>query len=259
LLTEKKTKPISAVHFSTEAQFDILAINGQRYSGTVGPKHVTPQGTVVWTSDSIDHNSGWQLCPSPPRGTPPPGYSGFWVSSGACSVDSTGCVASPNYPHQYGNDQACSIEAINMINPTITAQSFLTETAHDYMTVNGQQYSGTDGPRKVVVSGPITWSSDYATAKSGWRVCKEAVSGPDAQGAAATATGRSSSLSTVAPVGGDASSGMFLWVAAAMGLTAATAAVCSVRYCSQSKRNYVNMDTPFEKTTYGRKAGWDGL
>jgi len=254
-----KTKPISAVTFLTEAEYDILAINGQRYSGRNGPSDVTPQGTIIWTSDSIDRNQGWKLCPVLPRETPPPGYSGLWVTSGTCSIDSKGCAVSPNYPQQYGNDQACSIAAINMINPAITAQSFLTEMTFDYMQVNGQKFSGTAGPQKVAVIGPITWSSDYATAKDGWKICK-APPPPPAQRAGATATkGSSSSSSTVAPAAGDATGNSFMWLLVLIGLTSALTGVCAFRRFKRSPNSYVNMDTPFDKTTYGRKAGWDGL
>jgi len=261
----EKAKPISAVTFSTEAKFDILAINGQRFSGTNGPKYLTPRGTIVWTSDSLDRSVGWRLCPLPPRQTPPPGYSGLWVASGPCSIGTTGCAVSPNYPQNYGHDQKCSIEAINMINPTITASSFLTEATYDYMQVNGQRLSGSSGPTNAIVSGPITWSSDYATAKSGWKICP--VSRPAAQSTGATATGRSSNLGTVAPAarGGtrDTSGTMFMGLsiqyAALLGLVSVVAVLGSVWLCRRGRSTRAEPDKPWNQTTYGRKAGWDGL
>jgi hypothetical protein len=174
-------------------------------------------------------------------------------------MGSTGCALSPNYPQHYGPDQKCSIEAINMINPTIAASSFLTEMTYDYMQVNGQKFSGTDGPRNVVVSGPITWSSDYATAKSGWKICS--VSRADAQSKGAIAKGRSSNLGKVAAARGgtgDTSGNMFMFYAAALGLVAVMTVLGSLWFCRRSKST-ANTDIPWNKTTYGRKAGWDGL
>lgn len=259
---EERATPINAVEFKTEAQYDILAINGKRYSGTDGPRGVTPQGTVVWTSDSMDRNRGWKLCPGTPwiaspasPRSPPPGYSGFWVASGLCTVDSTGCVVSPNYPQPYGHNQDCSIQAINMINPTISADNFLTEMTYDYMEVNGKRFSGTNGPKRVAVVGPITWTSDYAQAKAGWRLCREVATHPVTQRTGATAT-RPSSKGTVAPP--PQPQGSFMWVAALLGITA-TITACGFMYRRRSRSKSTNMESPYEKTTYGRKAGWDGL
>jgi hypothetical protein len=55
--------------FSTEWGYDTLTVNGQIYSGTMGPNYVWPIGAIVWTSDFEQPSKGWRLCL---EGTPNP-------------------------------------------------------------------------------------------------------------------------------------------------------------------------------------------
>lgn len=56
--------PILAPSFNTESNYDILTVNGQSYSGGMGPSGVVPTGFISWSSDFSVTYSGWKLCPS---------------------------------------------------------------------------------------------------------------------------------------------------------------------------------------------------
>ncbi|CAK0868359.1 unnamed protein product [Prorocentrum cordatum] len=58
-----KISHVTADTFSTEWGYDVLKINGQTYSGTLGPSSVKPLGPIVWTSDFESALNGWRLCP----------------------------------------------------------------------------------------------------------------------------------------------------------------------------------------------------
>jgi len=97
----------------------------------------------------------------------------FWnVSSGPCTIDRTGCLLSPNWPKNYGNNEACEI-AVNSKNipKPIFSISFVTEYRYDVLRVNKVSYSGFTGPSHVTPTETITWTSDYSITKSGWKLC----------------------------------------------------------------------------------------
>jgi len=53
---------------------------------------------------------------------------------------------------------------------------FSTEGIHDYLTVNGNDYSGGEaevvgGIESLVATGTITWSSDFSVEGEGWEIC----------------------------------------------------------------------------------------
>jgi len=61
--------------FNTEEDYDILTMNGTRYSGTRGPPSGVYSGVIEWTSDRSISSSGWRLCKgaaSTPQPTPAP-------------------------------------------------------------------------------------------------------------------------------------------------------------------------------------------
>jgi hypothetical protein len=83
-------------------------------------------------------------------------------------MDGNSCVKSTNYPSNYGNSQACTVE----ISPAakIDVIAFNTESGYDEMTVNGVEYSG-DGSGLDGKVSTLSWSTDEADTRSGWKVC----------------------------------------------------------------------------------------
>ena len=107
----------------------------------------------------------------------------FTVSSGSCTVDpsSPNCIRSPNFPSNYGDNQACAITPTALaIGRPLTATSFSTEYFWDYLRIPSHP-SGTltnfnsglgGGPSNFILGpGAIQWSSDSSVVSSGWRVC----------------------------------------------------------------------------------------
>jgi len=106
--------------------------------------------------------------PTPvPTPAPPPGT--WSVSGTGCSM-SGNCIQSSNHPGNYGNNQACDIDATQV---TITVDAFDTESRYDWLTMpDGSRYSGSSGPPSGTYSGTIAWASDYSVVRSGWKLCK---------------------------------------------------------------------------------------
>merc|ERR1719460_2724342 len=95
--------------FDTERGYDKLVVNGATYDGRSGPEGVIPNGVISWTSDSSVTRSGWKICATSAVTTtrPVPGKLIWSLASGLCTVEADGCAASPNYPAEYNNNQAC--------------------------------------------------------------------------------------------------------------------------------------------------------
>ena len=70
-----KPSVLRVVDFATEAEYDVLTVNGMRYSGVSGDSSSEPALAVgdvfvlwtdiVWESDYRDSNIGWELCVEP--------------------------------------------------------------------------------------------------------------------------------------------------------------------------------------------------
>merc|ERR1719499_73115 len=106
--------------------------------------------------------------PTPqPTPVPPPGS---WVIMGSGCEEDGACVQSLNHPENYGNRESCQVGLYG--NVSIEVEAFLTESNFDELTIGGNRYSGLFGPRSGVYSGVITWTSDFADTRSGWRFCK---------------------------------------------------------------------------------------
>ena len=92
----------------------------------------------------------------------------FFNLSGPCT-STGGCVQSPNYPNNYGNDEFCEILAPDQ---PFYSVHFATESGYDYLTVGGQAFSGTSGPPNgITTSDVIRWNSSSAGVGSGWQIC----------------------------------------------------------------------------------------
>merc|ERR1719166_621379 len=105
--------------------------------------------------------------PAPPTPAPPP--PGTWEISGTGCQMSGNCIASSNHPANYGNNEACSINAYEV---DLTVEAFSTESRYDFLTIGGTAYSGTSGPSSGTYTGVFSWSSDYSVTNSGWKLCK---------------------------------------------------------------------------------------
>eukprot|EP00976_Prorocentrum_cordatum_P032866 669273-Prorocentrum_minimum.AAC.1 len=126
--------------------------------------------------------------PSPPPPSPPPSYAplGYALGEqntlslqfGPCAIQDSGrCVASPNFPSNYGDLQECRISVIRQA--VLTVRAFSTESGYDYFTVNHaldrpvQSWAGTAGPDGYVVEAgsELHFRSDSSVTRGGFLVC----------------------------------------------------------------------------------------
>merc|ERR1712232_524036 len=108
------------------------------------------------------------------------------VAEGSCTIDSSACVRSPNFPQVYGHNENCIILVNDTASKSIVVDQFRTEAGYDKLTVNGKSYSGGDGPDDVMPRGRIVWESDGSISKAGWRLCMNDVPTPPPTTAAPT-------------------------------------------------------------------------
>ena len=99
----------------------------------------------------------------------------FWnVTSGESQLED-GCLTSPNYPENYGVDQACEIEITDEWVGYLDVHHFATEANFDFLSVSDVWYSGTvssppfDG---VIPSGTIFWTADNIYNDAGFKICR---------------------------------------------------------------------------------------
>jgi len=101
---------------------------------------------------------------------PPQANGGEWLlHSGACTLDSARCLSSPNYPRDYGGGQSCNASVTAAA--AMRVEHFETARILDVLTVDGVNYSGTDGPPDALVCCSVLWRSDPTSTGSGWRLC----------------------------------------------------------------------------------------
>jgi len=124
----------------------------------------------VWNQLDWIQSTAYTGPPTPAPPTPPPPPPGTWELSGSGCTMSGACVSSSNYPSNYGNNQACTVQLWGDI--PLSTEAFDTESGYDYLTVGGTQYSGSSGPSSGSYTGAMTWSSDYSVVRSGWRICR---------------------------------------------------------------------------------------
>ena len=89
-----------------------------------------------------------------------------------------GCITNDNYPQAYDNQEFCEISVQQPLLGSVSAVSFDTEGGWDFLTINGDGYSGANGPQGVTPTTTITWSSDYMVTKSGWKLCPDNPASP---------------------------------------------------------------------------------
>jgi len=104
----------------------------------------------------------------------------WYVASGPCEQDASGCIASPNFQMgasaDYGTE-ACTIQ----IGDSFTgadAIAFDTESIWDRLVVDARSYSGTNRPRLPLPPGTMTWTSDDSNAATGFKLCANDLMAP---------------------------------------------------------------------------------
>ena len=106
-------------------------VNDVPYSGTVSKPPfdgVIPNGTIFWTADYIYNKAGFKICRTnvsvavttmttiyQPPNMSDQSYNEFWgVTEGDCFMDTSGCIASDNFPEEYGYSHVCLIELTDL-------------------------------------------------------------------------------------------------------------------------------------------------
>ena len=182
-ITDEWVGYLDVQHFETEEYFDFLIVNDVEYSGTLlHPLFdgVIPNGTIFWSSDYVSTDPGFKICRTsvPVTTTHAPdkqSYNEFWgVTEGDCDMDTSGCIASPNYPEEYGSNHVCLIELTDLWEgASIGVNDFRTESYFDYLLVNNVGYSGDELDSRelqgMVPTTTIVWSADYVARKKGGR------------------------------------------------------------------------------------------
>ena len=86
------------------------------------------------------------------------------------------CFYSPNFPNNYDSNDICNMTVLQ--GAKLEVQSFSTELNYDFLYINGEAYSGSDGPDGVRVRAGdvIRFTSDDNTVKSGFQICASVTS-----------------------------------------------------------------------------------
>lgn len=92
-----------------------------------------------------------------------------------CAIESSGCVASSNFPNNYSDHDSCSISTHGGC-VHFDVHHFDTESGSDYLEYSHsdgttEYFSGDMAPRSGSFSGKITWSADAGASRSGWLLC----------------------------------------------------------------------------------------
>lgn len=160
--------------FDTEASWDYLTINWQKFDGRRSPDGKSPTGTIFWKADGSVARTGWRLC-TRPKVVLPVVSGAFSIANGTCVITNEGgCIKSHHASGDYGSGEECaiSVNGGNFKGPVeLDVVGFDTERSFDKLTVNNEEYSGARGPQGVEPSGQIKWVSDGSVVKSGWEIC----------------------------------------------------------------------------------------
>jgi hypothetical protein len=169
--------PLTVPSFDTEVDFDMLVVNGMRFSGSNATKDllegIVPFEDIVWYSDGMFQGGGWEICSSEkvPLETEIEPVSVFTVTSGNCTIDTEGCASSPHFPDAYQFNETCTIGVHPFNTLPILVVEFKTEAHYDNLEVNGVNYSHISAPWGVVPHDNIKWVSDGTAAGPGWKIC----------------------------------------------------------------------------------------
>ncbi|CAE7377068.1 Dmbt1 [Symbiodinium natans] len=187
---QDNTRAINVIFFDTRSNH-YLVVNGEDYSGSDGPQGIVPTGAIEWEVEGSRFDRGWKICLEAPAiqatstltatrrlttttttqattQAPIP----WTIDQGPCEMDEQGCISSPNYPRDY-DDSYCEIWVEQDNTRAINVIFFDTRSNH-YLVVNGEDYSGSDGPQGIVPTGAIEWEVEGSRFDRGWKICLEA-------------------------------------------------------------------------------------
>ena len=73
----------------------------------------------------------------------------------------------------YGSNERCRVIALRPF--YVYTEQYDVENKHDYLTVNGTQYTSYSGPNgvKMGMGAALQWYSDSSDNGAGWKVCAE--------------------------------------------------------------------------------------
>ena len=117
-----------------------------------------------WIHDTVSGNSA---------SSAPTHFNGaMWtVTSGKCTLDSSKCILSPDYPRNYSTNSFCFIRVNASAAVPIRVEEFATEPGFDQMLLNCQSFSGQASPAGVTPYTDIMWVSDFRGVAKGWKLC----------------------------------------------------------------------------------------
>jgi len=105
------------------------------------------------------------------------------VVEGPCQMVEDGCITSPNYPREYGNNERCVIHVSQPALGTISAVGdFSTEAYWEKLLIDGMSFDGSTGPMHVMPHGDIVWESDGSVTRTGWKLCPDSAGGDGSEG-----------------------------------------------------------------------------
>jgi len=105
----------------------------------------------------------------------PPNFCRF-ASSGDPTDSRIGCFTSGNFPSNYKDSEECIIEGpVPPGGLKLETDHFNTQSGFDFLTVNDERFSGTDGPGTMEfalgTNVNMSWRSDGSVTSSGWKIC----------------------------------------------------------------------------------------
>ena len=194
------TQYCGTYYHTSQTTDKVIPEDGEELNG----RHVTPDTLIefdayYWVGS---HNDGFKICLEPDDSPTPRPSSTFAPTVSVPSLVSTtsgGCVSygncfmSTNYEtdHYYGNDEDCTFQLMSNVpsGSHLIVESFYLEDpsgdfcAFDYLAldgVTGARYCGVSGPQGLAVAAgdTLTFHSDHAETRPGFRVCIEGAPSP---------------------------------------------------------------------------------
>jgi hypothetical protein len=162
-------KRIRVAEFDTEKHYDVLYVNGQPFSGTEGDglDFESLDGLLVG-DEGIRFETDYSIV-----------RPGFKICEERECPFENGCVTDMGGDGDYSASEFCISTELN--GKRIRVVEFFTELDYDFLYVNGQGYSGTEGAGldleslngTLVGDAGISFVSDSSVQFSGFKICAE--------------------------------------------------------------------------------------